>query len=93
MMKAKFLTKAKLIAVNERAKKAGGNHIDPGVVAVLPERFRFPVCLALPGPLERGWVRCWVTVGLDDPVVEKNVQTLLVDMHGDVFERLPCLDH
>ena len=44
-MDTKYLTKAKLIAVNNRAKKAGGNHIDPDFVALLPDRFKYLVRL------------------------------------------------
>ena len=57
-MKSKHLNKAKLIAVNNQAKIAGGNHIDPDFVALLPDRFVYLVCLALLYQIERGWVRC-----------------------------------
>jgi hypothetical protein len=90
-MESKYLTKAKLIAVNNRARKAGGNYIDPAFVEVLPDRFRFPVCPALPFPLKMGWVRCWVTVGADDPVVRENIHHLFVDVREEVFAKLPSV--
>ena len=90
-METKYMTKTKLITVNNRAKKAGGKHIAPEFVATLPERFEYPVCLALPFPMEKGWYRCWVTVGADDPVVSENIHTLLVDMPQEVLDKLPSL--
>jgi hypothetical protein len=85
------LTKTTLIVVNNQAKKAGGNYIDPDFVAILPDRFKYPVCKALPFPLTMGWVRCWVTVGADDPVNGENIHHLLVDMRDEDFEKLPLL--
>lgn len=90
-MEAKYLTKTKLIAVNKKAKKAGGNHIDPEFVELLPDRFKYPVCVALPIPIRIGWVRCWVTLGADDPVNRENIHSLLVDMRLEVFNKLPSL--
>jgi hypothetical protein len=90
-MESKYLTKARLIAVNKKAKKAGGNYIDPEFVELLPERFKFPVCLALPFPMKMGWIRCWVTTGADEPVVRENIHTLLLDMPQEVFDHLPSV--
>lgn len=87
-METKYLTKAKLIAVNNRAKKAGGKHIDPDFVALLPDRFKHLASIAV--PLDNSWVRCWVTVGTDATASE-NIHTLLVDMPNEVFEKLPLL--
>ena len=58
-MDSRLMTKGKLIAVNKRARKAGGNYIDPDFLALLPNRFQYPVCKALSVTTERGWVRCW----------------------------------
>ena len=91
MMDSKYLTKAKLIAANKRARKAGGNYIDPEFVELLPDRFRYPVCKALFVPMEKGWIRCWVTLGVDDPIVRENIHHLLVDMPAEVFEKLPII--
>jgi len=85
----KYLTKAKLTAVNNRAKKVGGKYIDPAFVAQLPDRFKYPACVALPIPLVMGWLRCWVTIGADDPVISENIHTLLVDIQAKVFDKLP----
>ena len=41
--------------------------------------------------MDNSWVRCWVTVGADDPPVSENIHTLLVDMLHEVFEKLPSL--
>ena len=67
-MESKYLTKRKLIAVNNHARRRGGNHIDPEFLELLPDRFNFPACKASPIPTELGLVRCWVTIGADDPV-------------------------
>ena len=88
-MGSKYLTKARLIAINIKAKIAGGNHIDPEFVELLPERFKYPVCVAL--HMDNSWVRCWVTLGTDDPVVSENIHQLLVDMPYSVFDTLPSL--
>lgn len=85
------MTKANLVAINKRAKKAGGNNIDPDFVALLPDRFKYPDCQAMPVPPRTGWVRCCVTAGPDDPVVEENVHTLLLDMPHEVYVKLPLL--
>ena len=88
-MDTKYLTKAKLVAVNNKAKKAGGKHIDPDFVALLPDRFKHLASIAV--PLDNSWVRCWVTVGVGNPSVNENIHTLLVDMPNEVFEKLPVL--
>jgi hypothetical protein len=88
-METKYLTKAKLIAVNNRAKKAGGKHIDPDFVALLPDRYKHLASIAV--PMDNNWVRCWVTVGADDPPVRENIHTLLVDMRHEDFDKLPTL--
>jgi hypothetical protein len=88
-MTTKYLTKAKLIAINNRAKKAGGNHIDPDFVAILPERYKHLASISV--SLDNSWVRCWVTVGADDPPVSENIHTLLVDMRHKDFDKLPSL--
>jgi hypothetical protein len=88
-MEPRYLTKPKLIAINNKAKKVGGNHIDQDFVEFLPERFKFPVCMAV--PLDNSWLRCWVTLGTDDPLVRENIHTLLLDMPNEVFDNLPSL--
>ena len=67
----------------------GGNHIEPDFVETLPERYRFPICKALPYPIYGNLIRCFVTVGADDPVVAESIQTFLLDMPEAVFEKLP----
>lgn len=90
-MKTKYLTRARLIAVNKKAQKAGNNYIDPEFVKLLPKRFKFPVIAALPFPLTMGWVRCWVTIGVDDTIVKANIKSLLVDLQRDDFDNLPTV--
>jgi len=89
-METKYLTKAKLIALNNRAKKSGCNHIDPDFVERLPDRFKFPV-VEMPFGREKGWIRCGVTVGADDPIVKENVHFLMLDVRHEVFEKLPSI--
>lgn len=86
-MQTRYLTKAKLVAVNNRARKNGGNHIDPDFVEMLPERFKY-LAHQTPFGIEKGWIRCWVTAGTS---VSENIHTLLVDIRHDVFEKLPSL--
>lgn len=87
MMQSRYFTKAALIAANKAAMKGRGKHIDPEFLQSVPERFRFPV-QALPVPQERGWVRCWVTVGRN---LSDDIHHLLLDMPGDVYEGLPTM--
>jgi len=88
-MNTKYLTKQRLIALNSKAAKAGGNYIEPTFLQSVPAKFRYPVCLAFPVPVERGWVRCWVTIGADVPPVLENLHHLLLDLPAEVFEKLP----
>lgn len=87
-METKYMTKAKLVALNNRAKKNGGNHIDPDFAELLPDRFKYLASIAV--PMDNSWVRCWVTVD-GDPTVSENIHTLLVDMRHEDFDKLPLL--
>src|ERR1043166_6485997 len=87
-MESRYFTKSSLVAANESAKKAGGNYIDPEFLQHVPARFKYPVCLALPVPMERGWLRCWVTVGRN---LSDDIHHLLLDMPREVYEGLPAV--
>jgi hypothetical protein len=91
-MNTRCLSKQRLIALKKQAEKAGGNHIDPQFLQTIPSRFKYPVCCAVPVPLERWWVRCWVTIGTDDPPLAENIHHLLLDMPIQVFENLPVVE-
>jgi hypothetical protein len=87
-MESKYFTKSALIAANNAAKNAGCNYIDPEFLNDVPDQFKFPVCPALPIPMERGWVRCVVTVGRN---LSDDVHHLLLDMPGEEYEMLPTV--
>jgi len=85
-MESKYLTKATLVALNKKAEKAGGNYIAPEFVERLPVQLKYPVWMALPFAYPRGWIRCNVIVGPDSD----HLHTLLLDMPGEVFAKLPA---